>query len=1116
MFRENMMNPRGHGNDYEIAGVGPPGEERGRKKRNSGIFKDIGNKIARATSKERRSSIADQRPAPTDLRGDGASESSFGQDGFQEKKKRRSSFLQALGGGGRASMDQGSERPSVSGLQRSQTDMNMIASRPDSQSDRKKSFFSGLAAAQQKLVAGASRQSFTGTRPDESTEDVSQTTPKKKRFSDISKVFRRSQQGESPEPRRGSLDASQVLSGPPGAAGNPMDLPAPGRGRSGTTGSFGAGSYADRDDSSSAKGRRGSATDFLSNLVGRRTGSRQGEAEGHPPAALGVAPPGFVHQQVPASLPQPPTQVLGARPGSGSGLAAAGMHPDGNQNRLSQHLAPAVGPSPLAQQTTLTDNPISRDDPSCEDTAQRRPLSYERQPEVPADFSTLSRREESTTQPGVGTDDVHEQEPNTSFTHAVAPSISSEGTPVERSVIPAESFTTDIKNDEEDARTERGDEPDADATPSISDVRTNSVDTPISDHQPSASFDAGISVISRQESNEQPVSAISSSAAQPPRPVGNGPPTTTWSPYRPQQGPPQGRGQGFPQGAPQGAPQGPPLGPPLGPPQGRGQGPPQGPMRHPQGLVPGGLRGPQQGPPQGPPQGPQYGRGMPPNQMGPQQWRGQQPPGRPMPGQSVGQPGQTGPLRPQGQNSYGSVNSTAGAGRGQYTPPYQQTGPTSPYEQQPAPATSPGRPAEQGTSKWKGIRNRMSEQMSSITQSGNREEKSETTEKSERLSGSKILGAFKRGSKQPDQMGGQQAKPALQPSSASQSPLPSPPAGNRPPSDVPSPRRVISMQQFQSQQSQRPAAQYSEPQYDAVPIPGGYSAVHGEGNMVPTQYRVPRQMYQGPPQTYQNASQVPAQYGMNQRAVPQQIQQQQPRPDVPQKDEHITGMRPPPVAETTASLDTGSPAQGSTGHSSPAQPEHETLNVSRQQSEADFLKPANAPAPDTTARRSPSGRSQVSAISTAPAPAPAPPAPASASQTSQEPVGEKKPDLSVDTDIKPQAGKVTEAKTITSPQTQDVKADKAESKNLEEIRPSTSATNASDKTEGPSKPKTSFAAELDDTEEARKRTLRLEAQEEKIHYDPQEDAEPQMSATSYPGDEWNPYGEVAFGDWKDD
>jgi hypothetical protein len=56
----------------------------------------------------------------------------------------------------------------------------------------------------------------------------------------------------------------------------------------------------------------------------------------------------------------------------------------------------------------------------------------------------------------------------------------------------------------------------------------------------------------------------------------------------------------------------------------------------------------------------------------------------------------------------------------------------------------------------------------------------------------------------------------------------------------------------------------------------------------------------------------------------------------------------------------------------------------------------------------------------------------------------------------------------------------------------------------------SFSAELEDTEDARKRTLRIDSQEEKIHYDPNADSDgelpPQMSATSYPGQEWNPYG----------
>ena len=63
----------------------------------------------------------------------------------------------------------------------------------------------------------------------------------------------------------------------------------------------------------------------------------------------------------------------------------------------------------------------------------------------------------------------------------------------------------------------------------------------------------------------------------------------------------------------------------------------------------------------------------------------------------------------------------------------------------------------------------------------------------------------------------------------------------------------------------------------------------------------------------------------------------------------------------------------------------------------------------------------------------------------------------------------------------------------------------------PSEPQTSFVSELEDTEEARKRAIRLASQEEKIFYEPEDDT-PQMNATSYPGQEWNPYGEPDFED----
>ncbi|KAL0937877.1 uncharacterized protein CTRU02_207608 [Colletotrichum truncatum] len=73
----------------------------------------------------------------------------------------------------------------------------------------------------------------------------------------------------------------------------------------------------------------------------------------------------------------------------------------------------------------------------------------------------------------------------------------------------------------------------------------------------------------------------------------------------------------------------------------------------------------------------------------------------------------------------------------------------------------------------------------------------------------------------------------------------------------------------------------------------------------------------------------------------------------------------------------------------------------------------------------------------------------------------------------------------------------------------------------------STRAELEDTEDERMRTMRLEAQEEKILVDPYEEKQssgnkyrkdddpdaPQMSATSYPGQEWNPYGAGGYEDW---
>lgn len=97
-----------------------------------------------------------------------------------------------------------------------------------------------------------------------------------------------------------------------------------------------------------------------------------------------------------------------------------------------------------------------------------------------------------------------------------------------------------------------------------------------------------------------------------------------------------------------------------------------------------------------------------------------------------------------------------------------------------------------------------------------------------------------------------------------------------------------------------------------------------------------------------------------------------------------------------------------------------------------------------------------------------------------------------------------------SGRSEDLNASEESSQN-EVTRDATEATSAtSQATGGNDGQQTDFHAELDDTEDARKRTMRLETQEGLIHYDPGADSDgepaPQMSATSYPGQEWNPYG----------
>ncbi|KAJ6784563.1 hypothetical protein PWT90_10892 [Aphanocladium album] len=269
-YYEEMANPRHSGSEFAIPGVGPPTEERGRAKRNSGIFKEIGDKIARATSRDRKNSFADASRPPTDAYTDEASESSFGTEEMQDrKKKRRSSILNSLTG--RASMDQGS-RQSFSALQRSQTEAAVAnSSSEDLGSARKRSVFGGVMAG----FSGNKNAPTSGLANQQSAaDDEPQLTPKKKRFSAITKAFQRPNQerpssGLSLEPTE-SAGSSQ---NPNARSGILSSMPFRNRDRSD--------SAAQMDPAGSEHNRRASFSNLLSSLTGNK-GQQQQQQQQHP------------------------------------------------------------------------------------------------------------------------------------------------------------------------------------------------------------------------------------------------------------------------------------------------------------------------------------------------------------------------------------------------------------------------------------------------------------------------------------------------------------------------------------------------------------------------------------------------------------------------------------------------------------------------------------------------------------------------------------------------------------------------------------------------------------------------------------------------------------------
>ncbi|KAJ6442346.1 Chromosome segregation in meiosis protein 3 [Purpureocillium lavendulum] len=425
-----------------------------------------------------------------------------------------------------------------------------------------------------------------------------------------------------------------------------------------------------------------------------------------------------------------------------------------------------------------------------------------------------------------------------------------------------------------------------------------------------------------------------------------------------------------------------------------------------------------------------------------------------------------------------------------------------------------------GTSRWKGLKNRVSGQMA---HSGpQHHQKQEKGEKGDRLSGSKLLGAFKRGSKQPDpghQAGPQSQQPNVpaQPGQFQQRPAQAQPMGAparspaQPgvanvsgPQQVPQQRHVSMPAQQLPQQpvqqqpvQQRHSAPQQEPVYDQVPIPQGYSTVRGEGTVAPSPYNIPRHMAQG------------------------QFHQLQPQsPEMGSSPGLGSSPSPPSTVDRRGSAGISDVLAHQPSANSIA-PNHTRADDAATKSQQGYLQP-NAGGHNPSGPRSHSSDgSHVSADE------------ATVSQQSRSPepsVTDKSVsrnnNLGIDVD---KAKKLTEDNIYDatprlnnnsgggSHKQRPAKLSRAVSgetiDSQGEVKEHAVVVHDGDDgdNEGPT-------AELDDTADRYERSRRLESQEEKILYKPedQEDFLPQMSATSYPGQEWNPYGEPGFGEWKDD
>ncbi|KAH7386521.1 hypothetical protein BKA64DRAFT_145258 [Cadophora sp. MPI-SDFR-AT-0126] len=162
--RTQAFLPRQQTNEYQLPGVGPPEPPVNPSRRNSGFLRDIGGRLSRASSRERRNSLSrdPDRLSPErglESRGEYAESSVMSEDG-QEQKRRRASFFGHLSRNSYSGQSPPKSRESVIAHHAgSRTDL-LITPQP---SPVKRSFFGGSSSEHKSAPKKLIRQSTTGT-----------------------------------------------------------------------------------------------------------------------------------------------------------------------------------------------------------------------------------------------------------------------------------------------------------------------------------------------------------------------------------------------------------------------------------------------------------------------------------------------------------------------------------------------------------------------------------------------------------------------------------------------------------------------------------------------------------------------------------------------------------------------------------------------------------------------------------------------------------------------------------------------------------------------------------------------------------------------------------------